>query len=349
MRRIDDTTASVAVGNLSGERVIRAVRLIDSEFDRALLIAHVGLEVPLSTLARNLKVERRELAMRLERTLGMLPDQLPLELFRDIGRAGRREHYQELALRLNLQQWFCAYCGDMMVLRGAGRPRNTCSDACRLRLYRAGGLSWKNRYERTPVQRGVVGPARGQPQTVLSTADGREKLRALLGPVSDSRRYNVWLSNEERQRDQAMMLLGFACPIHVTPGDLAALDANDVCRTEGGLEVRLFKRDARATQYVTLARDRVRERCPVETTLAWRSCRMAGQGDTASPLFVKLTEGGHLPGKRRRISGMAIAGLVNWALGYVDHEPIDAFTPSQLFADFLERLELAPKRVNHVG
>jgi hypothetical protein len=136
--RTADKTADTAVGDVSGETILLEVfsRVSDEE-DRALLFAHVALDMPLSTLKRQFGTSRHDLGHRIEAILAVLrQDAELLVLLGDFRRAGRSEHYQAIIASLGLQDWFCAYCGQFMVQPQTGRPRKTCSDPCRRKRWR---------------------------------------------------------------------------------------------------------------------------------------------------------------------------------------------------------------------
>jgi hypothetical protein len=336
----DDWTADAAVGNVSGESLLGFVlERVEDELDRVVLFAHLALDTPLATLARDLKIERRELARRLERAVDVLShDAFLREQFGEVRRAGQYEHHQALAFRLNLQSWFCAQCGGLMVQRGIGRPRRTCNAVCRRLLFEADGKSWKDLYEPgAALSRPALPLIRAN--TAIDTASGRQKLRLLMEPIEAGLGKTVWWQTTTRSRDRAMLLLGFSCPEPLAPPDLAALDVNDVRRVTEGLEVRLFKRAARPTQFITVPMGDDPQLCPVRAMAPWRSL-MVRRGLTMGPLFVRLTNRGELPHRPRRLGREAVANVVNDALSELEVPAAGTFRPTMLFADFLERLRL---------
>jgi hypothetical protein len=133
-----DVTSETAIGDVSGDSLLTEVfsRIPDQE-DRALLLAHVALGVSLTSLERQLEVSREDLAARIDSTLEVLRADAELaDVLSGIRRAGRMEHDRALIIRLGLQDWFCAYCMQFMIQPTTGRPRRTCSDLCRHRLWR---------------------------------------------------------------------------------------------------------------------------------------------------------------------------------------------------------------------
>jgi hypothetical protein len=343
-RSADDRTAGSAIGNVSGESLLAyALERIDDELDRVLILAHIALDAPLSTLVRALKVERTELAARVDRALDMLRDDEVLSAqLGDVLRAGEHEHYQTLALRLNLQDWFCSQCGGLMVQRGVGRPRSTCNSRCRRLLFEAGGASWKDQHEKRPS--GANRPDGDHVHATIDSPGGREKLRAVIGPIESGALYHAespldyWTV---QARDRAMVLLGFACPVPLTPSDLVALDVDDVRSGTNGLEIRLFRRAARATRYVTLPRSTDAKLCAVTAVTHWRST-MVSLGRTTGPLFVRLSVNYGLSFKARRVGRQAAADVVNRALVHAAGAPLFAFKVSTQFSDILDGLELVP-------
>lgn len=134
-----DSTAGAALGELSGESLLAEVfARVPGKRDRALLLANVGLGISLASLERQFRVDRRELAARLEAILEILRgDEELSEALSGIHRAGRGDNYQAMVIRLGLEDWFCRYCGNFMVQPVTGRRRKTCSDRCRHQLWQA--------------------------------------------------------------------------------------------------------------------------------------------------------------------------------------------------------------------
>jgi len=221
-------------------------------------------------------------------------------LLGDVRRAGRVEHYQALAFRLGLQDWFCAYCGQFMVQSELGVKRRTCSDRCRNRLHRAPQSAWENQLKRpssesTQTTRKLVSP--------VSDEKARdEKLIALIQPIeAGERHYHWWHSGntfwwqpETKSRDLALMLLGFTCPIPLSPSDLATLDVDDVLRVRGGLEGRLYRRDDRRKRYITIPSHANPRLCTATAVSAWQE-RLRRARHTTGPLFIRMDPSGHLP------------------------------------------------------
>jgi hypothetical protein len=133
-----DSTAAAAVGDVTGEALLIELfsRVSDKE-DRALLIAHGALGISLAKLAHQFGTSCGELAGRIEAILGSLRQDAELaSLFSGIHRAGRNDHFQAMIIHIGLKDWFCSYCGQFMIQLPTGRPRKTCSDLCRHRLWR---------------------------------------------------------------------------------------------------------------------------------------------------------------------------------------------------------------------
>jgi hypothetical protein len=346
--RDDDLTAEAAVGNVAGESLLAtALARVDDELDRVIVLAHFALEMPLVKLARELNLERHELKERIESALRVLrEDEALAAQLGDVRRAGEHEHYQALAFRLNLQDWLCSQCGGLMAQRGIGRPRRTCSSRCRRLLYEAGGVSWKDQHERgtTLPTPGLTG---SRTNRALDTAVGREKLRLLMRPIETGLAWTAWGEPTVRFRDRAMLLLGFSCPVQLAPSDLAALDVHDIRRTTQGLEVRVFKRAARATQYVTVPMAADPALCPVQAMAPWRSL-MIRNGRTPGPLFARINSDGYIAVSHRPLGGRAIAEIVNDALWQATRTRTVEITASMLFADFLERLRLDRPRTERI-
>jgi hypothetical protein len=133
-----DVTSETAMRDVSGDSLLTEVlsRIPDKQ-DRAFLLAHVALGISLASLESQVERTREELASRIDETLAALRQDVELlNILSGIRRAGRSEHFQAMIIRLGLQDWFCAYCGEFMIQPGTGRPRKTCSDLCRHRLWR---------------------------------------------------------------------------------------------------------------------------------------------------------------------------------------------------------------------
>jgi hypothetical protein len=138
VRHGSDVTSEAAIGDVSGDSVLAEVfSRIHDEQDRVLLLVHVALGISLASLERQVSISREELATRIDATLAALrQDTELLDTLRGIHRAGRDEHFQAIIIRLGLQDWFCAECMQFMIQPATGRPRKTCSDLCRHRLWR---------------------------------------------------------------------------------------------------------------------------------------------------------------------------------------------------------------------
>lgn len=142
MRRGDrhgpDFTSETAIGDVSGDSLLTEVSSrIRDEQDRRVFLANVALGIPIVSLERQVGLSRRDLTARIDAIIEALrQDTDLLETMRGISKAGRDEHFQAMIIRLGLQDWFCAYCMEFMIQPATGRPRKTCSDLCRHRLWR---------------------------------------------------------------------------------------------------------------------------------------------------------------------------------------------------------------------
>src|SRR5258708_4830489 len=103
----------------------------------------------------------------------------------------------------------------------------------------------------------------------LDAASGRERLRTIMRPIEAGAVEGVWDKPVVQSRDRAMLLLGFSRPVQTSSSELAALGVTDVTRTAQGLEVRLFKRSARPTHYVTVPMSEDPMICPVNAMTPW--------------------------------------------------------------------------------
>ena len=137
-RRGPDITSETAIGDVSGDSLLTEVlSRIEDKHDRALLIAHIALGISLASMEEQLGASREDLGVRVNAILAALrQDTELLDTLSGIRRAGRDEHFQPMIIRLGLEGWFCAYCMEFMIQPATGRPRKTCSDLCRHRLWR---------------------------------------------------------------------------------------------------------------------------------------------------------------------------------------------------------------------
>ena len=338
-----DWTADAAVGNVSGESLLTAVlERIPDEFDRVLVLAHIGLDTPLAVLARDLKLDRRELASRLQDALdGLRGDDALAQQLVGIRRAGKHEHYQALAFRLNLQDWFCSHCGGLMVQQGIGRPRNTCSQTCRRRLYEAGGIGWKDEYRPGAAARSQGPNGRA---TEPKKPQAAQRLQLLMRPIEAGEGHTDWRWPNIQVRDRAMLLLGFTCPVDLSPSDLAALDINDIRPTSDGFEVRLFKRAQRLTRHVKVPARADLRLCAARAMEAWLHVVTRPGFRASDPLFVWLKPNGQIANGPRRYTANAIAARVNYLLLYLHQSPTAELTAARSFGDFFEDLKLDPSQ-----
>jgi hypothetical protein len=307
---VPDVTGESAVADVAGDSVLVSIlSRIEEERERILILAHVGLGISLATLARDLKTDRRELAEQVNQILARLADDEELaQNLGDVRRAGRSEHYQALAFRLNLQGWFCSQCAQFMVKAETGRPRKTCSPRCRRLLHNAGGESWKDQYHSNPqTTRGY----RHSHAQVLGNADARHgKLLALTAGLNTGQ---LWRRNPDvSYRDQALLLVGFTCPLPLSSSDLSALNIDDIALTAQGLELRLYRHARRSTQYVTVPKDKVSALCVVTAMISWKKC-LAREYHMNGPLFIWIGKSGRIPRSHVRLGSQAIVNIIERA------------------------------------
>jgi hypothetical protein len=344
--QIPDSTGAAAAADLSGESLLTSVLLrIDDELERILILAHVGLDISLSALARDLNIERQELAKRVDFALAKLRGDAELAArLGEVRRAGQSEHYQALVVHLELQDWFCSHCGRFIVQRETGRPRKTCSDRCRRLLYEAGGTGWKEQHQHASSKNSP--DTRNEIPAKQDETSRREKLLRLIKPI-ELAKGSVWWQPESWNRDRAMILVGFTCPVGLSSADLAMLDVDDVGQTRGGLELRLYRRDNRGTRYVTLPASDDPVLCPVRAMSGWRR-NLIRNGHTTGPLFVRLDRNGQLPHHPVRLSGKALAAVVASLIDSVNlwggRAQAPELKPSMLLPDFLNRVSLSQRK-----
>lgn len=313
-----DSTGEAAVGDVASVSLFgELLSRIDDKTDRILLLARVGLEYSERNLAQALNMEKSAVDSRIQEIISFLREDADLAArLRDVRRAGRPENYLALALQLGLQDWFCSWCGKLMVQSERGARRKTCSDRCRSRLSRAGGTGWKNKVSRPPRP---IADARMSVSPSAFAAVPDDVLVRLVRTLDEATRstygaWNApkWWEPQTRLRDRALLLLGLTCEIGLTPVDIAALDADEVVRTNKGLELRLYRNKARPVRYVTVAARADQTICPVSAVLAWKRA-LTSSRPGPGPLFVGLNSQGAIGGRLPRMTGRAIAEIFEFA------------------------------------
>lgn len=325
--RIPDSTADLALGDVSGELVRTAVeQRIADEKDRKLILAHLALGVDLVDLERWLGASRSELTARIEAIVPVLREDPELVALLDgIRRAGRPEHHQELAYQLGLQDWFCAYCGTFIAQPRTGRPRITCSKECR-------DKRWADQRKGFPAA-SETAPRKPPPTREIPYY----KLARLIPPPVISNPNSALRPSQHPDtvtRNRALLLLGLRCPIPLSATDVAALDIDDVSRGSGGLEVRLFRHQSGGTRYVTIPADVNQELCPLTAVSAWR-LMLIRTGRTTGPLFIDMGAEGQLTGNVERLSGTDIARIITAIARSRYRDKMPALRTSTLIPDYV--------------
>jgi hypothetical protein len=360
--RVADTTAETAAGDALGDALLVSVlSSIKDKRERALLFAHVGLDLPLSALARTLELDRRTLTETVAAVLERLrSDEELIARLGDVRRAGRAEHYLMLAERLDLQDWFCANCRKFMAQPALGRPRRTCSDACRQALCRSEDQGrWDTAYgiARTyRERRGTEGRSSvfQRPPNLRVTASESEAMRVALSRVVrnlDAALELRMTPSDVNNMEKAMILLGFSCPVQLSPMHLVALTMADVNDTPQGLEVRLHWGKQRVRQYVAVARDQNAALCPVRAMRTWRAWlrQLPGQlpRNRLDPLFFEVDRQGQL-NIDAPLSGSKAAALIKATLDSAGlrtpYLSLDDLLPSYLKGVTSGRPSSLPKR-----
>jgi hypothetical protein len=339
-----DSTGDIAARDLSAESVfVEILSRIDDERERVYLLAHIGLDISVTTLARELKVDRRELATRVDAILAKLRVDADLaSILGKVRHAGRNDRYQALAFRLELQNWFCSHCGAFMIQPEVGRPRKTCSDSCRRKLCQARGRSWKDSH-RTREE-----SASGERiSTNLQQPLERLQLETIMGPFqatlqdgsSEQSKYTFWWQSDIRFRDRALLLLGLTSPIPLTCRDLATLDVDDFAFKPVGLEIRLHRRTEQPTRYLMMPPGTDQELCAVKAVMTWRG-RVTRTGRTLGPLFVRLDRRG-LTRTNARLAASEVATIIENAARRVDLINIPKLLPRDSLPEFLASISRA--------
>src|ERR1700733_8122381 len=107
----DTTGQTVASDALGDDFLLQVLSKINDKRDRALLFAHVALDLPAASLARTLGQDRKTVEADVVSVLDRLKTAEDLWAgFSDARgtRMGRPEHYLDLVAKLGLQDWFCA-------------------------------------------------------------------------------------------------------------------------------------------------------------------------------------------------------------------------------------------------
>jgi hypothetical protein len=296
--RLVDTTAEAVAENFLGEAVFNAVlsRIQDAR-ERTLFFGHVALGLPVSAVARAFGFDPKAAEETVKELLSKLgTDKALRDQLSNIQRAGRPEHYLILAEKLNLQDWLCVQCGRPMVQPKVGRRRKTCSDSCRVALYLADGGGWKDAKEWNatgtwkPNQAASPAEEMRRRAPLSFTAQEDAAVRSALHLIVDANPYGPYVSREFIARNKALLLLGFNCPVQLSPRDLATLTLGDISRTGRDLEIRLHWANGKNAmrQYVTVPSDGDPGLCPVRAMETWRSTLSRARCHSG-PLFQRMT------------------------------------------------------------
>ena len=360
--RPSDTTGNTALGHVAGESMLAEVlSRIEDEYDRALIMAHKYLDISLRDLERSLKVSREELAKRVNSIIAQLrQDEHLVVSIGDIRRVGRIEQHQELAFRVGLQDWFCSWCGEFMVQSERGPMKKTCKSACRTALSRAQGVGWKSqgRYPSVTDSRKVS----DRTHSLQGTDAWLEKLLELVRAINEREGRPARRPPERRCRDRALILLGFMCPIPLSPSDLATLNAKDVVRIPKGLEVALRRPGDQEKRYIVVPASDDPEVCPVTAVSEWKKY-LAQIGNTAGPLFIRmnrLDRNTRILGQKapREIAHLSASGIVLAISTTVLYSKLNIYKddyptiyseyvdlrPSTSLPDYLNELSWIPKQ-----
>jgi hypothetical protein len=331
-RRHDSTWQSVASDALGDDLLLKVLSEVVDKRERAFLFAHIALDLPLTSVARTLRVDRKEAEAVIDRLLGSLrANEELLARFGDVHRAGRLEHYLDLAAKAGLQDWFCAYCKRFMMQPAVGRPRITCSENCRKRRQRYGEAppNW------APEDHSIGAQC---PPALLASAREAEAMRACLLssiPKLDQARVEGRQRPEIAIRDKAIILLGFTCPVQGSSATLSATTRKSVIETRRGLEILFLRGDRRARQYVTVPPDPDATVCPVRAVRAWNNLRQENDyHDNA--LFTELfTIAGSTVYSGKPLDGRGVTEVISAAIrrsGLYPHQQlqVDDLLPTYL-------------------
>ena len=297
-RAAADTTGETVAGDALGdELLISVLSNIEDKRERALLIAHVGLDLPLSALARTFRADRRALKETIDTLLARLRSDGDLVArLHGVRRAGRPEDYLTLVVKLDLQDWFCAHCQQFIAQPAVGRPRKTCGSNCRQAFHRAGGTGWKDKaaslsgaYQRSGQGMDLYDEVKHLSALRLTPPEAdamRDALRRIVGTLDTAAQRGL-SSRDVTDRDRALLLLGFQCPVQLSPDHLSTLRIDDVIEIQKGFEIVLRWGEWRVKQYVTILSGSDPALCPVRAMRIWLA-RLRQEGRRSGPLFVWL-------------------------------------------------------------
>jgi hypothetical protein len=329
----DSTWQSVASSALGDDLLLKVLSEVVDKRERAFLFAHIALDLPLTSVARTLGQDHREAEVIVGRLLARLQeDEELLATFSDVHRAGRVEHYLDLATRAGLQDWFCGYCKRFMMQPAVGRPRITCSENCRKRRQRNGDFpsAWERK-----------GPAAGpqRPPALQASAHVAEAMRARL--LSIIRRLNAEGDAGRTRpeiviRDKAIILLAFTCPVQVSSATLSALPRKSVVETRQGIEVLFHWGSRHDKQYVTVPPDPDATLCPVRAVKSWNELRRENNYRDQA-LFAELfTAGGPTLYAGAPLNSRRITDLIGEAIRSSGPYPYQPLRPDDLLPAYLE-------------
>ena len=272
-RSAEDITGQVAASDALGDEFLFLVlSMVDDKRERALLFAHIALDLSLAYLARTMGQERKAVEAIVAGLIDRLQEDEDLRSrFADVQRAGRPEHFIELAAKLGLQDWSCAYCGRFIVQPSVGRPRITCSEICRKR---------RNRGNQQPAL-GANSPHQRLRQVPADEGEVSEKLRVIIKSARST------MNDDNKTRNSAIVLLGFNRSIQMSPKTLASIQMNDVKETAKGLEVFSSWDDERGGRYVWIPYNQHQPICPVRAVMKWKLL-LRRCGLSSGPLFQEL-------------------------------------------------------------
>lgn len=345
--RACDTTAETAAGNALGHAVLDSVlSRIEDANERAVLLAHLALDLPVPAVARALALEPRAVEETVKSLLARLrSDRVLTAQLGEIRHAGKAERYLAIAEQLNLQDWLCARCGRPMVQQRAGRTRKTCSDSCRVALSLANGQGWKETNDLPAGATQRTSRASGnkviwRPTSLVLTTQENQAIRALLREILE---WNPHRSRtiDYRNRNKAILLTGFSCPVQLSPRDLANLNLNDVSFTVKGLEIRLTWNGNKAPgrRYVTVPSDEDPDLCPVRAMHAWKDA-MSRAGRRSGSLFPRMAYWEGLNDRRLGMGGRVMAFEILNAIygGHLDGRPLRILSESDPVPGFLREI-----------
>jgi hypothetical protein len=184
-----------------------------------------------------------------------------------------------------------------------------------------------------------------RPPSLLISTDEAEAMRDALRRVIrnlDSAREMRLSSAEDAARTKAIILLGFSCPVQLSPVTLTDLSMDDVIETRKGLDVLLHWGANQVRQYVTIPPDPERAMCPVRAAREWRVLTRQ-HGRRGGRLFKELSRSDEqILAVRTEFLSIAIVGVIEKAVIDAGLRPSRKLDRYDLLPSYLKEIAIKP-------